>query len=678
MSLRLGIDTGGTFTDLVLLDDTTGEIATAKVPSTPRDPAAAITDGLAALILTDRVDSTVVGTTIATNAVIQRRGPRLVFVTNEGFEDVPFIGRIDKEHLYDLDWEKPRPLVERRHALGVDGRVDRHGVPIEPISAGSLDRLRSTLHGLPSDDETVVAVSLLFSYLAPEHEHAVREAIGEALPTARVSLSHEVSPTWREYERANTTLVDAFVKPAIGRYVEHLDEIVGASSWLDDAWCLLGSNGGYLAPAEAERLPAQLIVSGLAGGVIGGRHAADAAGVAAAFTLDMGGTSCDLGLILGREQQYTVDFEIEWGLPVTVPCVAVRTIGAGGGSIAWIDKGGLLHVGPHSAGADPGPVAYGRGGTAPTVTDANLVLGRLDPDYFLGGAVRLDLAAAERAFEALGGELGLTAIEAAAAAVETADENMANAIRLIAVEHGLDARELALVAFGGAGPLHARAVAAALGIRTVVVPIRPGLCSALGCAISEPRVDRVATFFARSDSAAIDGLRGALLRLERDATEGLRRTAGDRAMVVRRSADVRYAGQNHELELPLDETPSEVSDLLQRFHELHEATYGYALAGHVVEIVNLRVTARVEAPVPAIRSPRNAGPGAGLRARRVWLSPEKGETVPVLRRDTLAPATVIDGPAIVEEVDSTTVLLRGDRATVTGGGTLTIEVGQEC
>jgi N-methylhydantoinase A len=464
MSARLGIDTGGTFTDFVLLEEETGELRTAKVPSTPAEPARTIASGLAQLLNGELVDQLVVGTTIATNAALERRGPRLIYLTTEGFQDVPFIGRLDKEFLYDLHWQKPKPLVRRRDCLGVLERVDYRGRVVEALAPRELDGLAERLRSYADEGEEVaVAVCLLFSYLHSEHERAVREAVDRALPGAQVSLSHEVSALWREYERASTTLTDAFVKPAIERYVDGIGETIAEHLELK-SWNLLGSNGGYLSAQEARGRPAQLLLSGLAGGVIGGRFFARGAEIESAFTLDMGGTSCDLGLVLEGSQQYASEFELAWGQPVSIPCVAVKTIGAGGGSIVWIDKGGLLHVGPHSSGAQPGPVAYGQGGEQPTLTDANLTLGRLDPDYFLGGAMPLDTEAAEQALAALGGRLQLSAHEVGLAAVRTADENMANAIRLIAVERGLDPRQFSLIGFGGAGPLHARAVAERLGI----------------------------------------------------------------------------------------------------------------------------------------------------------------------------------------------------------------------
>jgi N-methylhydantoinase A len=680
MSAVLGIDTGGTFTDFVLVDEARGTVSTAKVPSTPADPAAAIAAGLARLPGVERVDRLVIGTTVATNAVLERRGPTILYVTNRGFEDVPFIARMDKARIYDLHWEKPKPLVRRRHCFGIGGRFDTHGREIQPLPAEDLAALGRQAAAF-AGEEVAVAICCLFAYLDGRHERAAAAAVRAALPQAHISLSHEVSPLWREYQRASTTIADAFIKPVVSRYVQGVGRVI-AEKLGARRWNLLASNGGYLRADQAERRPAQLLISGLAGGVIGGRYYAELAGVPRAFTLDIGGTSTDIGLVLESGQQYAAEFDIDFGIPVTIPCVAVRTIGAGGGSIAWIDKGGLLHVGPQSAGAEPGPVAYGRGGTAPTVTDANLVLGRLDPEFFLGGAMPLDLEAARAALGKLGEALSLSAEDAALAVVRTVDENMANAIRLIAVERGLDTRDFALIAFGGAGPLHARAVAERLGMTTVIVPPHPGLCSAFGAAIAEARVDRVQTLFTQSDNADLAALAEALRRLRAGAVEELRRSVEVEAPEIRASADMRYAGQNYELEVPLPEGEMDEAAwqaLMARFGEAHERQYGFALAGEPVELINLRVTAlRPEPP----RGFADLGQAAGrpARRRRVLFAAGAVADCPIRHRASLAAnlsaGAPLTGPAVIEETDSTTVLHPGDRLELGPAGLLALTLGR--
>jgi N-methylhydantoinase A len=676
VSVVLGIDTGGTFTDFVLVDEERRAITTAKVPSTPSDPAAAIAAGLARLDGVERVERVVIGTTVATNAVLQRQGPVIVYVTNRGFEDVPFIGRMDKARIYDLHWQKPKPLVLRRHCFGIGGRLDTHGREIETLEAGDLEELRRKAAAL-AGEEVAVAICCLFAYLDGSHEQRAAAAIRAALPAAEISLSHEVSPLWREYERASTTITDAFVKPVVSRYVQGVGRVLG-ERLSSKRWNLLASNGGYLKADQAERRPAQLLISGLAGGVIGGRYYAEIAGTPRAFTLDIGGTSTDIGLILESGQQYAAEFDVDFGIPVTIPCVAVRTIGAGGGSIAWIDKGGLLHVGPQSAGAEPGPVAYGRGGSEPTVTDANLVLGRLNAEFFLGGAMPLDLAAAESAMARLGERLSVSAEAAALAVVRTVDENMANAIRLIAVERGLDTRDFALIAFGGAGPLHARAVAEKLGMATVIVPPHPGLCSAFGAAIADARVDRVQTFFTDSQHADIPAVAAALARLRAGAVAELRRSVEVERPEIRSSADMRYAGQNYELEVPLPEGDLDAAawhGLLQAFAAAHARQYGFDLPGEPVELINLRVTALRPEPARDFADLSRGG-GRALTRRPVWFEAAGAQTCPIHHRSMLAAATDLTGPAVIEETDSTTLLHPGDRLSLGKAGVLHLSLGR--
>ncbi len=674
MSVVLGIDTGGTFTDFVLVDHGRGSVATAKVPSTPGNPAQALAAGLERLEGVERIDRIIIGTTVATNAVIERRGPRVVFITNRDFEDVPFIGRMDKERIYDLNWRKPKPLMNRRDAIGLGGRFDNHGAEIAPLPASELDALRARLSAF-AGEEVAVAICCLFSYLNGAHEQRAADAVRAALPQADISVSHEVSPLWREYERASTTIADAFVKPVVSRYINSVGGAL-AKGATPRRWNLLASNGGYLRAEQALKRPAQLLISGLAGGVIGGRHFAERAGHDAAFILDMGGTSADIGLVISATQQYASEFKIDFGIPVTIPCVAVQTIGAGGGSIGWIDKGGFLHVGPRSAGAEPGPAAYGRGGTEPTITDANLVLGRLDPGYFLGGAMSLDLDAARAALTRLGDALKLTAEQAALAMVQTADENMANAIRLIAVERGLDTRDFALIAFGGAGPLHARAVAERLGMQTVIVPPHPGLCSAFGAAIAEARVDRFQTFFTHSDGIDFAALGGAIRRLRDSTVAELSASVEAKQPVIRSSADMRYAGQNYEIEVALPDGEMDQQgwdDTMARFAEAHARLYGFALPGEAVELINLRVTALSPEPPASFRMAPKPGraPSAG---RKVWFDAKGAVDCAVFSRIRLGEGEEV-GPAVVEEVDSTTIVFPGDSVRLDPSGVMVLTLG---
>jgi N-methylhydantoinase A len=676
LSVVLGIDTGGTFTDFVLVDRAEQTVRIAKVPSTPRDPGSAISAGLSKLSGLERVDRIVIGTTIATNAVIERRGPRTLLITNSGFEDVPFIGRLDKARLYDLQWKKPAPLINRRDSIGVAGRLDHHGNEVERLEDAELAKLRNRLAEY-AGEEIAVAVCCLFSYMNGVHESRVAEAARQALPGAEVSVSHEVSPLWREYERASTTIADAFVKPVVSRYVGRVGEIIDETD-LDCRWNLLASNGGYLSAERALARPAQLLLSGLAGGVIGGRHYARAVGEDAAFILDAGGTSSDIGLVRAGSQQYVNEFSIDFGIPVTIPCVAVETIGAGGGSIGWVDKGGMLHVGPRSAGADPGPVAYAKGGVEPTVTDAHLALGRLDAGYFLGGTMPLDHDAARAAIARLGKPLAMEMEKTALAMIRTANENMGNAIRLIAVHYGLDVRDFALIAFGGAGPLHAAPVARLLGMKRVIVPLHPGLCSAFGAAIAEARVDRMQTLPTQSETVDLAVLWSALSRLIEEAKRELLASVPCAAVSLRCSADMRYLGQNYEVEVPLPAAmfnEAAWNETLQRFAVRHEELYGFALPNEPVELINLRVTAFEAEPERAWRLSLPSARFERPSARLVWFESGALERCRILSRAQLGDQGQVAGPAIVEEEDSTILVDGGDSAMLHESGSVIISIG---
>jgi N-methylhydantoinase A len=455
--LRVGVDTGGTFTDLVAVEEQTGRRHVVKVSSTPGRPADAVFEALRRLPAAPAdLGFFVLGTTIATNCLLQRTGQRTLYLTTAGFEDIPFIQRIDRKGLHDLQWVKPLPYVLRRDCIGVRERVTHDGSVRTPLAETEIERIVEvvTERDRGAGDGVAVAINFLFAYAAPEHERRLAAALRAALPHIPVSASSEVAPLWREYERANTVIVDAYLKRLVGGFAREIGTGL-AKLDIDCPAFVLKSNGGQLPTHAAARQPSNIILSGLAGGLIAGKYFADATGRSDAFTVDMGGTSCDVGVVVGGAIQSRQQYEFEWGLPIAVPVVDLTTIGAGGSSIASFDLGGLLKVGPESAGARPGPAAYGQGGTAPTVTDANLVLGRLNPDYFLGGEILLDGDAAHRALEPLAERLRLSLEHAALAVLDMAVENMANAIRLLAADRGIDYRRFDLIAFGGAGPLHA-------------------------------------------------------------------------------------------------------------------------------------------------------------------------------------------------------------------------------
>ncbi|MCC7023206.1 MAG: hydantoinase/oxoprolinase family protein [Thermomicrobiales bacterium] len=684
MALSIGIDTGGTFTDLVGFDDDAREFVYGKQASTPDAPARAL-----AAVLEEvgagptPVRSMVVGTTVATNAVLQRRGTRVLFVTTAGFEDVPFIGRIDKEELYNLHWKKPEPIVARRDCYGIPERVAHDGTILTPLTEEALDDLVAFVASRQQGGaDLAVAVCLLFSYLRPEHEARIKDRLEREFPDLSISISHEVSPTWREYERSSTTIGDAYIKPVLRGYVAGVQATLGRLGIAAPA-SMLKSNGGHMRIETADAQPSQFLISGLAGGIVAARHYAGLAGVEHAFSLDMGGTSADIGTIQGGQERYLSEFQIGFGIPITVTCVDVATLGAGGGSIAWIDKGGLLQVGPGSAGAEPGPICYGKGGVEPTTTDANLVLGRLNPGYFLGGQIALDpdapIAALRRIGEALGAVPDEAAEVAAHAIVETANENMANQIKLISVDRGLDPREFVLIPFGGAGPVHGSACARLLGIDRVLIPPHPGLSSAFGALAANWRVDRVWTIFGRSSNLDVEGIAERLEALTDSAVEELRADGYTGEPLLLRSIDMRYAGQNYEREIALPPGPftSEAAEaMIGRFSRAHDEFYGFSLEGEPVEFVNLRISAIGLANLDAaLQAPAAAGTPEPVSRRPVSFRGHGYLDTPVYRRETMPAGFAIAGPAIIEEPDSTTVVHPGDQLHVRPDGLLELRVG---
>jgi N-methylhydantoinase A len=650
MGIRVGIDTGGTFTDLVAVDEESGRWYLAKVPSQPDDPVGTVASALEAAELGGAgVSFVVVGTTLGINAVLTRSGARVVFLTTAGFEDIPYIQRIVRKYHYDYRWRKPEPLLHRPDCLGVPERLDEEGNVLTPLDLDALARrLETHLDG----DRAAIAVCYLFSYLNPAHELATAELLAERFPDVPVSLSHEVAPIWREYERGTTAIVDAYLKPLLHDYV------VGVSTALERPgvsapWALLKSNGGHALSDRARERPAHLLLSGIAGGAIGGAWFARARSAEQGIVLDMGGTSCDVCLIVGGEPLYSSDYEIEFGLPVSVPTVSTKTIGAGGGSIGWVDPGGFLQVGPQSAGASPGPACYGQGGEEATLTDANVALGRLNPDFFLGGRLQLDPGLSTAALRRLGERLGLSEVEAASSMVRVANENMANAIRIVTVEQGIDPREFAIVAFGGAGPTHAAEIGDATGIRRVIVPVNPGLCSAFGTLAAQVRVDAVksiALVAERTTGGELDRLFQELAEQARADFAAQGEAAGDPE--VRRSIAMRYGGQNYEQEIALPAGPIDLARTVEDYHRLHEEFYGYRFEGIPVELVRITVVATAQVP--------NLPPMAGVvddtlagSTRDVHFPGHGFLTTPVVRREA---ARSGPGPLVVESMDSTVVV----------------------
>jgi len=648
---RLGVDVGGTFTDLVALVD--GRLETAKVPSTPEDQSEGVMAGVAASGVGD-VAAFAHGMTVATNALLERRGARTALVTTEGFRDLIEIGRQDRAHLYDLAAGRPAALVPRALRFTVRERMGPEG-ELRPLDERSL---RGTVERVRQADVEAVAVCLLFGFLHPEHERRVGSALREALPGVHVSLSSEVLPEFREYERLSTTAADAYLAPRLRSYLSRLGSRAEEGGL--PAPLVMQSSGGVAEIGHAAEAAAGCVLSGPAGGVVGAAYVARASGYPDVLSFDMGGTSTDVAPILGGEAQTTTEFVVA-GVPIRLPMVDVHTVSAGGGSIARADPGGALRVGPRSAGADPGPAAYGRGGDEPTVTDANLVLGYLADGAELGGELVLSRERAEEALARVGRDLGLDPLETALGVVRVANAEMTRALRVISVERGLDPRDFALVAFGGAGGMHACALAEELGMATVLVPRAGGVLSALGLAISDLRRDYVRPFLSPTD--ALDGraFESAFSELEEQARADLGRPS------LRRRADLRHRRQSFELTVEADARDA----LRERFLEAHERRYGYRMEDEPVELVSVRVVATVEVDKPELRQePAGEAPQPG--SREIVVDGDRHHAA-VLDRDALGAGSEVAGPAVVEFREATCVVRPRWTGSVDEVGTLVLE-----
>ena len=666
----VGIDVGGTFTDFVAYDPDSGTIKVWKNLSTPADPTDGIIDGLSHLDGDLPNAKLRLGTTVATNTILERKGATVAYLTTRGFRDVPFIQRGNRKTHYDITWIKPDPLVKHRHCVEVDERIDRDGNVVTPIDEDGVRALARSLAG----EVDAIAVTLLFSFIEPAHERRIAEILAEELPDVPVSLSFDVLPRWKEYERASTTIADAYLKPVMSRYLTRMrDRLV--TTGLRGHVSVIKSNGGEMTLAAAAAAPIHMTVSGPSGGVIGAKFLACQTGIDHCVTLDMGGTSTDCSTIVDGQENFTTNFEIEWGLPIQVPMIDIRTIGAGGGSIAWVDKGGLLRVGPQSAGAAPGPACYGAGGDQATVTDANVVLGRINPANFLGGTMSLDPAAAAAAVAAVADRIGQSTQEAALAIVRIANNNMVGALRAVLIERGLDPREFTLFGFGGAGPLHTCDLMHEAGIPRGLVPNHPGQFSAYGFIMTDARVDRHRTVQLTSQDFAMDRATKVLQELTATTLEDLASQGYREDLTVQRAIEMRYLGQNYELEVPVafDSFDAATTQATwQAFHDMHQARFGFNMPTSAIEVVNFMTTAVSVTAKPALPElAAAAGPAAPTDHRIVVYENGPHET-PIYARDDLLCGHRLNGPAVVEEAASVTVLRPGQTLEVDRFGNLLI------
>lgn len=678
-SWRIGIDTGGTFTDGILWNEEDGRIVTAKLLSTPSDP------GRAVLAMVDRLFAGAApgaaqalsylahGTTVATNAVLQHQLAPCALITTAGFRDMLEIARQVREDAFDVFFEKPPPLVSRHFCFEVRERMDADGAPVTALDLTSVE---DVARRVAATGVRAVAVCLLHAYRNPTHERAVRDVLHRLAPDVAVSLSSDLSSEFREFQRACTTIINAGLMPEVGTYMQRLDEELKAKR-LSGSRLVMQSNGGISEFAESAERPVFLIEFGPAAGVVGAAHFAAALGEQDVISFDMGGTTAKVGLVQGGRPHRVQEFEIGvsanrsrgWnagaaGYPILTSAIDMIEVGTGGGSLAWVDSGGRLRVGPRSAGAAPGPACYGRGGMQPAITDADLVLGRIDPAYFLGGEMQLDFDAAHRTIEALARQVGMEALACAAGIVEIADAAMAQALRVVSVQRGHEPARFKLVPFGGAGPLHAISIAAQVDITSVLVPPRPGVASALGLLVADLKHDYAQTVVQRLDAVNPRQLETVFRGLETKGREPLTREGvAPTAMRFDRTLDLRYVGQSYHLPIVLPPgalTHETLTECSRQFVEAHLAAYGYAEEGEPCELVNVRVAAVGEIGQPTMEESDHLDAEAPRKAiRRVWFADTGFTDCAIYDRSTLRPGMRLRGPAVVEDRDATTLVHPG-------------------
>lgn len=678
MNYRIGVDTGGTFTDVSLISEKTGDILVTKVPSTPENSAIGVMDGVKQILTendipTDDISFFTHGSTVATNTLLERKGAKTALITTKGFRDILGIGRQTRPDLYNFRARRPDPLIPRNLRFEVDERVNAEGTIIKDFNRKDIEDLIGMIK--ENHIESLV-ICLINSFLNDENEIKLRDMLAEEFPDLSLTISAEILPEIKEFERTSTVAVNGYVMPKMNFYLRDLEQSIKDYGISSDLY-IMQSNGGIITTDTAVRQPVRTVLSGPAGGVISGTDVSKQTGLDNLITIDMGGTSLDAALIEHGEPQYTTNSQIN-DFPINVPMVEMHTIGSGGGSIAWIDSGGALRVGPHSAGADPGPVCYDKGGTEPTVSDANAILGRLNPDSILGGKMKMNLEGARKAVkEKIAEPLGLTAEEAAEGILKVVNANMVRGIRVVSVEKGHDTRDFSLLAFGGAGPLHAVDIAQELESKNVIVPPSPGINCAAGMLIADVRHDYVNSFISTTSTIDYDRLNQSLKTLEDTARETLKQQGFDGDDVeIDHSIDLRYVGQAYDINVELQGAEVDASVLnnaIQNFHAIHEKIYGFSRAEESLETVNIRVSSF--GLIEKLESKKlEAGSGAEVpyTTRDVYFDGEFHETR-IYQRSDLYLDYEFAGPAVIEQLDSTTVIFPNQNVKVDQFGNLVIE-----
>jgi N-methylhydantoinase A len=680
-----GVDVGGTFTDVVYVDTQTGEIGVHKVPSTPDDPSEGVIGGLGeAGGKAAELDLLAHGTTVATNALLQHDGAVTGLLTTKGYRDILHIARHQRPQHYSIQQDVPwqdNALVLRRHRKVVTERVGPQGEILVPLDEEEVATAAAELRDAGVES---VIIGFINSYRNSEHEERSREIVEEVHPSAFVTTSASVFPQFREYERFTTAAINGFVGPKMRFYVNALTKRL-ADAGIAAELRLMRSNGGVVTSEVASRLPATMLLSGPAAGVLAGERIGETLERESVISFDMGGTSADIGIITPRGiLEATARDTWIAGFPILIPMIDVHTVGAGGGSVAYVDPGGAFRVGPRSAGARPGPACYGFGGTEPTVTDANLVLGRLRAEHFLGGAMGVDAEQARDAIDRLRGELDLSVIEAAAGVVTLVNHNMANAIRSRTIQKGHDPRRFTLVAFGGAGPLHAAEMAKSLGIPEVIVPVHPGITSAVGLLCTDLKYDLIQNEFMLDSEVDLGKLNDDFRRLDMEATSQLHRDGiAENKIQLFHAADCRYVGQGYELKVPMPEgelNSSKIATFWNDFHKLHKDEYGHAFPGNPIELVNVRVVARGEMPkIPQFIAPEEGSVEEAFYDEAPVHFPTEGggfeqQATRFYDRTRMPAGTSVNGPAILLELDSTVVIPPGSSAEVLSSGEVVIRI----
>ena len=677
---RLSTDVGGTFTDGVLLDETTGEIDVSKVSSTPDNPAIGTIQSIEKFAVPlSEVSFLAHGTTVVINALIEGKGAKTALITTKGFRDVLEIGRSNRTEMYNALYKKPIPLVPRHLRLEVTERIGVDGQVLVPLGVEDFAQILEYLH---KEKVESVAVCLLNAYANPEHERAIGEHLAEHYPEAVVSLSHQITRRYYEYERTSTTAQNAYVMPVVQKYLNSLEEEL-AKREFKQVLQVMQSNGGVMASPVAREMPIAMVESGPAGGAIGAAQLASVIGYGNVISYDMGGTTAKTSII-SEGLPETADQYLVEGRPILLPVVDLREIGAGGGSIAWIDEAGAMHVGPQSAGADPGPSCYMRGGTEPTVTDANLQLGILDPEYFLGGEMEVSPESGRKAIQKVADHFELSVDEAALGIIKIVNTNMSGLLQSMTVKQGYDPREFVMVAFGGAGPIHAAAIANELGIPIVIVPPSPGVFSAWGMLMADLRHDFGQTYIEPMDTAVVEEINRRFKALDRQVKDLFaRENIPSKSIVLAYQLDIRYAGQEHTLAVsaPARLTEGHKTALSKNFDDLHSQVYGHNAPEEPKEIVSLKVIGLGKVTKPVLKTIAKGTEippaGACLGEREVYAGKGEYQKFMIYRRDELLAGNAITGPAIIEEATATTVVEGNQTCTVDRYGNLIISLNEE-